>query len=620
MKNGKTEIILALHIHQPFGNFDDVTDAVFRKAYRPFIDTMEKFPTVNFNLHISGPLLIWIKEKYPEFIEKIKSMAQARRLELLGGSYSEAVLPVLTYENRMEQIIRYKELFKEIIGDFPLKAFWLTERVWTPEIAENLKIAGYDYTFLDSTHIEKGGKKSEDKLFKTNWNDSELIIIPIDRFLRYNFPFKDSNTIIENLKNQKFAVHADDGEKFGDWPGMYEYLYEENHLSSLLSDMEECCFDFVKVSDFINQKEKEDFEKIFIPYSSYDAMNKWSMYAEELIDIYSINDEETVKNNETRFFSGNFFNFFIKYPESNLISEKNRIFSNIFRHDEKVFTELLKSQCCCGYWHGVFGGIYLPHIRDAINLGNIEAEKKLPAGLNTIENLVFMKAEDYCLTLNLTGGAVSHFDNFDNNLNIFNAFSRKVEFYHNEITTSLYYDYHQRDSFIDHITYKICDPDSYLKNQYGEQSFSWNKNWKIEKHNTDSVALSVEDKAFIDGKIIDYKIEKEYITGKKSLKVKYRFENMPETENYYFMTEINFHNVYGDSVQVFEGDKFKLSAENFPDIEVSISSKAIIHLIPIYTHSIYHSEIEEIKQCYTALLYLPLGSDRPLSITINLLN
>lgn len=27
---------------------------------------------------------------------------------------------------------------------------------------------------------------------------------------------------------------------------------------------------------------------------------------------------------------------------------------------------LWKAQCNCGYWHGVFGGIYLPHIRKAI--------------------------------------------------------------------------------------------------------------------------------------------------------------------------------------------------------------------------------------------------------------
>ena len=29
-------------------------------------------------------------------------------------------------------------------------------------------------------------------------------------------------------------------------------------------------------------------------------------------------------------------------------------------------TELYRGQCNCGYWHGAFGGIYLPHLRNAV--------------------------------------------------------------------------------------------------------------------------------------------------------------------------------------------------------------------------------------------------------------
>jgi len=36
---------------------------------------------------------------------------------------------------------------------------------------------------------------------------------------------------------------------------------------------------------------------------------------------------------------------------------------------------LWKGQCNCSYWHGVFGGLYLPHLRSAIYKHLIGAEK-----------------------------------------------------------------------------------------------------------------------------------------------------------------------------------------------------------------------------------------------------
>lgn len=35
---------------------------------------------------------------------------------------------------------------------------------------------------------------------------------------------------------------------------------------------------------------------------------------------------------------------------------------------------LYKGQCNCAYWHGIFGGLYLPHLRYAVYKNLIEAE------------------------------------------------------------------------------------------------------------------------------------------------------------------------------------------------------------------------------------------------------
>lgn len=41
---------------------------------------------------------------------------------------------------------------------------------------------------------------------------------------------------------------------------------------------------------------------------------------------------------------------------------------------EDAVTHLYRSQCNCSYWHGAFGGLYLPHLRNAVYKELIEAE------------------------------------------------------------------------------------------------------------------------------------------------------------------------------------------------------------------------------------------------------
>jgi alpha-amylase len=46
---------------------------------------------------------------------------------------------------------------------------------------------------------------------------------------------------------------------------------------------------------------------------------------------------------------------------------------------EQARTELYRGQCNCGYWHGAFGGAYLPHLRNAVYQHLISADNLLDA-------------------------------------------------------------------------------------------------------------------------------------------------------------------------------------------------------------------------------------------------
>lgn len=86
---------LAIHNHQPVGNFDFVIEGAIDNAYHPFLEVLERFPDVRVSLHYCGLLLDWFKEKRPDIIDRIRSLVERRQVELLGGGYYEPILPIL---------------------------------------------------------------------------------------------------------------------------------------------------------------------------------------------------------------------------------------------------------------------------------------------------------------------------------------------------------------------------------------------------------------------------------------------------------------------------------------------------------------------------------------------
>ena len=63
---------LVLHNHQPIGNFDHVFEAAYRESYLPFLDVFESYDALSVSLHTSGPLMEWLDEHHPEYLERLR--------------------------------------------------------------------------------------------------------------------------------------------------------------------------------------------------------------------------------------------------------------------------------------------------------------------------------------------------------------------------------------------------------------------------------------------------------------------------------------------------------------------------------------------------------------------
>ena len=110
----RINFIFGIHNHQPIGNFDFVFEETYNKSYLPFIEVLEKFPSVKMAIHFTGILLDWVIENRPELIVKIKNMVDRGQLEILTGGYYEPILSVIPEKDRLGQIRKLTEKIKEI--------------------------------------------------------------------------------------------------------------------------------------------------------------------------------------------------------------------------------------------------------------------------------------------------------------------------------------------------------------------------------------------------------------------------------------------------------------------------------------------------------------------------
>ena len=86
----RISLALAIHNHQPVGNFGWVFDEVFEQAYLPMLEALERHPGVRLSLHYTGPLLEWLRAERPEFIEALRALVERGQVEILGGGYLRA--------------------------------------------------------------------------------------------------------------------------------------------------------------------------------------------------------------------------------------------------------------------------------------------------------------------------------------------------------------------------------------------------------------------------------------------------------------------------------------------------------------------------------------------------
>jgi alpha-amylase len=374
------------------GNFPEVIEDAHQRCYKPFLETLYAYPDFRFAAHFSGWLLDWLRERHPADMNLLAQMVRRGQVELFSSGDTEPVLAAIPQRDRVGQLRTLNDKLAAWTGVTPHGA-WLTERVWESSVVPSLAGTGIRYVTVDDYHFFCTGKSADelDGFFSTEEDGQRLDLFPISEALRYRLPFSPAHEVVgylENLADQGHAaaIYFDDIEKFGIWPETYDWVYNRGWLKALIEG--------VLASPKVRTATYADFHAqhstrgvVYLPTTSYSEMNEWTLPM-PAAGIYSnlLASEKAAGRGDLHrpFLRGGIWrNFLSRYPEANWMHKRMQALSArlaaLPEAPPELTADLYRAQANDAYWHGLFGGLYLPHLRRAVWNNIVALEVKLDA-------------------------------------------------------------------------------------------------------------------------------------------------------------------------------------------------------------------------------------------------
>jgi hypothetical protein len=465
VSNPPIAFCLGIHNHQPVGNFDSVLVEADAHAYRPFLERLRARPEVRLTVHWTGSLLAWLRAHAPATYDLLGALVAKGQVELLTGGFYEPILAVVPDADKVGQIERLSEFLKSEFGVRP-RGMWLAERVWEPQLPRALRAAGVEYVLVDDSHFALAGLDPEQigGYYLTEDQGAVVGVFPINQRLRHLIPFGQVHESFEYLDARRgrttTLTMADDGEKFGVWPGTFKHVYEDGWLDRF--------FDRIQATPWLTMTTFADVVdrvppsgRVYLPTASYREMGEWSLgpaagvaLAAAKRQVAGLPDGERIAS----MLRGGFWrNFLVKYPEvADTYWKMLRLSAAVHgalagaADDARLRAAreaLWRGQANDAYWHGVFGGCYLPHLRRAIKASLLEAERLLgeatrPAavtwscrdGNGDGREEVFVRTPALAVTIDpALGGALTEIGHYGKGLDLADVFGRREEAYHAQV-------------------------------------------------------------------------------------------------------------------------------------------------------------------------------------------
>lgn len=596
-------LALVIHDHQPVGNFEHVFEQAYQDSYLPFLEVFGRFPSLKLTVHTSGCLMEWIHTTHQDYIDRLAQFVRLGRVEILGGPFYEPILAMLPSRDRIGQVRAYTHWLEDRLA-CTVRGIWVPERVWEQSYVRDLVEAGVAYTVLDDFHFKNAGLADHQLYgyYLTEDDGRVMAIFPGSELLRYWVPFADPQQTIDYLRHvaeqhpNAVVVFADDGEKFGIWPETKKHVYADGWLERFFQALaaNESWLRVTTLAEALANT--PPLGKVYLPDSSYREMTEWALPAEQQLEYERATrslEHDHRWGSVRRFMRGGYWrNFKVKYPESDEMYARMMAVSRRLAQAEndghrgelmeQARTELYRGQCNCAYWHGAFGGIYLPHLRNAVYRHLIAADEALDQQLGRQGPWVEAKAEDFnfdgrlevqlandrllVLVAPAVGGQMYELDVKAIRHNLLATLARRFEAYHVKVQSGgdagnhearsihervlakqegldkrIHYDRHLRKSLIDHFYNLDTTLEQVANSQAAERGDFVAGAFEARlRRNPDRVqVLMTREGTAFDARL---RLTKAVTlsAGRAMLEIAYRLEGLPCDWRIHFGVEFNF--------------------------------------------------------------------------------
>ena len=618
--NQTINLCLALHNHQPVGNFDHVIQQAYEDSYLPFLDVFEGYSNLRISLHTSGPLMEWFDNHHPEYLDRLAALVSEGRIEIVGGAFYEPILTMIPSRDRIGQIRDYTGWLESRLGA-DIRGMWIPERVWEQQLTSDLHAAGIQYSLLDDRHFKNAGLRDEQLhgYYVTEDDGHLLSIFPGSERLRYLIPFAQPHETIDYLREQaqrfpgSIMVFGDDGEKFGTWPDTKRHVYENGWLRQffdLLNENQEWLHT-VTLSEAMQTVPPTG--KIYLPEGSYREMTEWALPVSRQLEVNHLaHDMEADPRWQSlsEYLRGGYWrNFKVKYPETDemycrmmMVSQRLQAARESGLSDEALAParrELYRGQCNCSYWHGAFGGVYLPHLRNAVFNHLIAADNLLDQAMGKPTTWIESSADDFnfdarpeiqlrndklmCLLAPASGGHLYELDVRSICHNLQASLTRREEAYHEKVRAGanpddsgvasihdrvvfkqenldqrIQVDTYPRNSMVDHFFSCDSDIESVVQGRVQELGdFVQGEFESRLRRNPERIQAQLTRAGRVGSHQVRLTKGLTLEAGASTLEIAYLLEGLPQDETFLFGIEFNFAGMPSgaDDRYFFSGDE-----------------------------------------------------------------
>jgi len=492
----KVKLLWTVHFHQPPGNFGEVFEQYAARVCRPFLSTLQKYPTVKASLHFSGILLSYLKDHQGDLIEKIQDLVTREQVELLGGGFYEPILSMIPREDAELQLRKTIEWIQEEFNTVPRGA-WLPESVWEPHFVELLHRAGYAYTLVEDSLFEAMGWKRAQlfRTFRAEYLNRQILLFPSHRLWSRQLPLeglkevKAAFTQLSHRPEEQIVTLGQNGDNYGLVPEVHAALYEQGGLEQWFNLLatEQRWIETARLGDVQPPRSP----CVTLPSGASESLESCTLSVAAQREYQGARAELAKRYDNDRFIGffrgGTWLGFLGKYAEAKLMHAKllwlrEQILQlPLGQPRDEALEAILAAEEHSAFWHARNGGVYANYLRDEVYQKLNLAEQNLhsrdrdeaPKVLQTDtdgdgHDEVHLRADlSSILVVPEYGGSLCEYSFWPTHYNLANTFRRRAEAYHDPAALPVT-DWYERRMFQDHFVPANTQPAAFQKNSFIE--------------------------------------------------------------------------------------------------------------------------------------------------------